>query len=172
MASSFCLQAFFCKTFLVLNNKIMKQIIDRNMIARISKRETINNATNGERNIATLALKYVPILANIGLPSTLASNVGKRSTLTGSPGLEQLDMLNCREKRVFFMEVNLHESPMLLPKRDSSIDKMSGSLLLNWEAFSILFMTITQSRSALLFSAVPFAMDPPYKDKATCRIYS
>ena len=49
------------------------------------------------------------------------------------------------------MEVNLHESRMLLPKRDCSIRKMSGSLLLNWEAFVILFMTITQSRSALLF---------------------
>ena len=70
------------------------------------------------------------------------------------------------------MEVNLHESRMLLPKRDCSIRKMSGSLLLNWEAFVILFMTITQSRSALLFNPVPFAMDPPYKDKATCRTYS
>ena len=167
MASSFCPQAFFCTTFLVLNNKIMKQIINRNMIARISKKETMSNITNGERNIATLAVKYLPLM-----PSTLASNVGKRSTLTDSPGVEQRDMLNCKEKRVFFMEVNLHESPMLLPKRDSSIHKMSGSLLLNWEAFSILFMTITQSRSALLFNAVRFAMDPPYNDKATCRICS
>lgn len=137
------------------------------MIARISKKKTMSNITNGERNIATLAVKYLPLM-----PSTLASNVGKRSTLTGSPGVEQRDMLNCKEKRVFFMEVNLHESPMLLPKRDSSTHKMSGSLLLNWEAFSILFMTITQSRSALLFNAVRFAMDPPYKDKATCRICS
>ena len=70
-------------------------------------------------------------------------------------------MLNCKENRVFFMEVKLQESPILLPKRDSSMYKMSGSLLLNWEAFSIPFMTITQSRSALFFNAVPFAMDPP-----------
>ena len=70
-------------------------------------------------------------------------------------------MLNCKEKRVFFIKVNLHESPVLLPMRDFSIRKMSGSFLLNWDAFSILFMTITQSRSELFFNAVPFAMDPP-----------
>ena len=70
-------------------------------------------------------------------------------------------MLNCKENCVFFMEVNLQESSILLPKRDSSVRKMSGSLLRNWEAFVILFMTITQSRSASFFNAVPFAMDPP-----------
>ena len=70
-------------------------------------------------------------------------------------------MLNCKENRVFFMEVKLQESPILLPKRDSSMYKMSGSLLLNWEAFWIPLMTITQSRSALFFNAVPFEMDPP-----------
>ena len=57
-------------------------------------------------------------------------------------------MLNCKENRVPFMEVNLQRPTLLLPKRDSSVNKMSGSLLLNWEAFVIPFMTNTQSRSA------------------------
>ena len=96
-------------------------------------------------------------------------NVGNRSTFTDSS--EERDMLNCTEKLVVSMESNCHESPVQLLKRDSRSGKMSGSLLLNWEAFSIPFITITQSRSELFFIAVPFAMDPPYEDKAISRIY-
>ena len=59
------------------------------------------------------------------------------------------------------MEVNVQRFPILLFKRDSSIHKMAGSSLLNSAAFIIPFITITQSRSALFFNAVPFAMDPP-----------
>ena len=74
-------------------------------------------------------------------------------------------MLNCKENRVSFCsEANFHEPPMLPLKHDSSLRFMAGSFCLNCEALSMLFMTITQSRSASFFIAVPFAMDPPYKD--------
>ena len=64
------------------------------------------------------------------------------------------------------MDFNFHGSPFqLVFKRDSRSVKMKGSFLLNWSAFLIFFITITQSKSDCFFSAVPFAMDPPYKDK-------
>ena len=64
------------------------------------------------------------------------------------------------------MDFNFHGSPFhFIFKRDSRSVKMTGSFPLNWSASLILFMTITQSKSECFFSAVPFAMDPPYKDK-------
>ena len=106
-----------------------------------------------------LLFRYVPA----SVP-TFASNVGKRSTLTNSS--EERDILNCTEKLVVSMESNCHGSPFQLPcSRDSSSGKMTGSFPLNWLASLILFVTITQSKSECFFNAVPFAMDPPYKDK-------
>ena len=73
-------------------------------------------------------------------------------------------MLNCKANRVCFMEVNCHESPILLLKHDLSLRLMARSFFLKSEALSISVMTTTQSRSELFFNAVPFATDPPYKD--------
>ena len=64
------------------------------------------------------------------------------------------------------MDFNFHGSPFQLHfKCDSRSVKMTGSFLLNWSAFLIFFITITQSKSECFFSAVSFAMDPPYKGK-------
>ena len=106
------------------------------------------------QGLATLAVTYVPLMS-----TTFASNVGKRSTLIDS--VEKRDMLNCMEKCVLLVIVNCHGSPFQFLKRDSRSRKMPGSLLLSWEAFVIPFMTITQSRSASFFNAVPLAIDPP-----------
>ena len=104
-------------------------------------------------------IRYVPA----AVPSTFASNLGKRSTLTSS---EERDILNFTKYLGFSMDFNCHGSPFqLLFKRDSRSVKMTGSFLLNCLASLILFMTITQSKSECFFSAVPFAMDPPYKEK-------
>lgn len=106
-----------------------------------------------------LVFRYVPATV-----PTFASNVGKRSTLTNSS--EERDILNCTEKLVVFMESNCHGSPFQLRCRhDSSSGKMTGSSPLNWLASLILFVTITQSKSECFFNAVPFAMEPPYKEK-------
>ena len=105
-----------------------------------------------------LVIRYVPA----SVP-TFASNLGKRSTLTSS---EERDILNFTKYLGFSMDFNCHGSPFqLLFKRDSRSVKMRGSFLLNCLASLILFMTITQSKSECFFSAVPFAMDPPYKEK-------
>ena len=106
------------------------------------------------QGLATLAVTYVPLMS-----TTFASNVGKRSTLIDS--VEKRDMLNCTEKCVLLVVVNCHGSPFQFLKRDSRSRRMSGSLLLSWEAFVIPFMTITQSRPASFFNAVPLAIDPP-----------
>ena len=106
-----------------------------------------------------LVIRYVPATV-----PTFASNVGKRSTLTNSS--EERDILNCTEKLVVSMESNCHGFPFQLRcRRDSSSGKMTGSFPLNWLASLILFVTITESKSECFFNAVPFAMDPPYKDK-------
>ena len=75
-------------------------------------------------------------------------------------------MLNFNENGVCFSKVSFHESPIRLPKRFFRSHRMSGRFVPNWEASLIFFVTITQSRSDLLFKAVPFAIDPPYKYKA------
>lgn len=108
---------------------------------------------------ATLVVTYIPA----SVPSMFALNVGKRSTLITS---EERDISNCTEYLVLLVESNCHGSPFhLLCKHDSRSSKMTGRFLLSWEALVIPFMTITQSRSELFFIAVPFAIDPPYKDK-------
>ena len=105
--------------------------------------------------------KYLPLFF-----STFASNVGKRSTLTESPGLEKRDMLYCNENDVSFSKVSFHLTPILLPKRSFRSLRTSGSFAFNWEASLMFFVIIAQSRSELFFNAVPFAIDPPYKYKA------
>ena len=135
---------------------------NRDWGSRALTNSTMSDATSGQRNLGTLKVTYVPLAS-----STFASNVGRRSTLTDFRGLELCDMLNCKENRVSFTEVNRHESdesPTLLLKHDLSLRLMAGSFSLNWEAFVIPFTTITQSRSEMFFNAVPFATDPPYKD--------
>ena len=132
---------------------------NRDCGSRALTNSTMSDATGIQHSLGTLKVTYVPLAS-----STFASNVGRRSTLTDFRGLELCDMLNCKENRVSFTEVNCHESPTLLLRHDLSLRLMAGSFSLNWEALSILFMTITQSRSELFFNAVPFATDPPYKD--------
>ena len=100
--------------------------------------------------------KYLPLFF-----STFASNVGKRSTLTESPGSEKRDMLYCNENDVSFSKVSFHESPIRLPKRFFRSHRMSGKFVRSWEASLMFFVIITQSRSDLFFKAVPFAIDPP-----------
>ena len=114
-----------------------------------------------DQSLHKLHNKYLPLLF-----STFASNVGKRSTLTESPGLEKRDMLYCNENDVSFSKVSFHLTPILLPKRSFRSHRTSGSSVLNWEASLMFFAIIAQSRSELFFNAVPFAIDPPYKYKA------
>ena len=123
--------------------------------------EELHVIVSCDQSLHKLPNNYVPLL-----PSTFASNVGKRSTLTVSPGLEKRDMLYCNENDVCFSKVSFHLTPILLPKRFFRSHRMSGSFALNWEASFIFFVIITQSRSELFFKAVPFAMDPPYEYKA------
>ena len=111
-----------------------------------------------DQSLHKLHNKYLPSLF-----STFASNVGKRSTLTESPGSEKRDMLYCNENDVCFSKVSFHLTPILLCKRSFRSLRTSGSSALNWEASLIFFVIIAQSRSELFFNAVPFAMDPPYK---------
>ena len=113
---------------------------------------------SGDRSLHKLHNKYLPLLF-----STFAPNVGKRSTLTESPGSEKRDMLYCSENDVCFSKVSFHLTPILLPKRFFRSRRTSGSSVFNWEASLTFFVIIAQSRSELFFNAVPFAIDPPYK---------